>query len=179
MCSLPASISPNRFCSIQIRRVGWQEPKGYASGMLLAEGKHPRLFMKPCIVQNQEDLVRIISQHQHSQKGSKSLAITHLRKSIKEMSIWNPNCSKNMLGLLLSQTQNLGLMPHPRPSLKERGFQSKSSLILKDQNPSFSLEFFLIPDRYPEPIVVATEHPLEPTSWWDAERKNPTGGGSS
>lgn len=176
---LSAGISPNRFCSVKIRRVGGQEPKIYSLRMPLAEGKDTRLFMIPCIVQNKKDLLRIIGKDQSPQKGPKGLTVAHLRKPVEEMSIWNSNRSKNMLGLLLPQTQNLGLMSHPRPSLKERRLQPKSRLIFKYQNPSFSLEFFLIPDRYDGPIVVATEDRPGPTSWWDAERKTPTGGESS
>ena len=33
------------------------------------------------------------------------------------MSIWNPNRSKNMPGLISTHTQNLGLISHPGPSL--------------------------------------------------------------
>lgn len=176
---LPSCISPDRLGRVQFRRINRQEPEFDPVRMPLAERYDPRLFVKPGIIQNQKDLLRIISQNQASQKGSKGMAITDIGKSINEVPIRNLNSPKDMLGLLLSQTQNMRLMAYPGPSLKQRRFQPKRRLILKHKSSSFFLEFFLMPGMSGEPIFVATAHPPGPTFWWDAERRTPDGGESS
>jgi len=136
--------------------------------ILLTKGNDSRFLMKPCIIQDKKYPLRIISHHQYSQKGPKSLMITDLRKSIDKMPIRNSDRSKDMLSFLLTQTPNLRLMSHPRPGLKQGGFQSKCCLILKQQNPSLPLEFFLIVDKYDEATSVSISYLPEPTSLLDA-----------